>query len=149
MSPFGPRRRRCNLPRAVASGVMFVLLAVAVVCGTVQTGARYFYCEGLGLSSWDPCAQGAGHRERCPFESFERRTVDCCSVITLPSMPEGARAGESAVAPAGVVAVLPAVQDPAGRPRSESPRAAHANERWRKPPRSSSERRAELMVFLT
>jgi hypothetical protein len=141
--------RRCKGARAVASGVMFLLLAVAMVCGTVQTGARYFYCEGLGLASSDPCAQRSDRDERCPFKSFERQTVDCCSVITLPSMPEGARADEATVAPAGVVAVLPAVEDSAARPRSENPRTSQANERWRKPPRSSSERRAQLMVFLT
>lgn len=149
MGPFGTSSRRCKLPRAVASGVIFVLLTVAIVCGTVQAGARYFYCEGLGLSSSDPCAQGAERPESCPLDSIDRQNIDCCSVIRMPSMPDGARASAPTVPPAGVVAILPAIQDAMACSWRESLRAARANGRWRKPPRASAERRAELMVFLT
>jgi hypothetical protein len=126
-----------------------LILAVAVLCGTFQAGARYFYCEALGLSSSDPCSQSAEHRERCPFDAIDLQTIDCCSVITMPSMPDGIRGSGPSVAPAGVVAVLPAVKDANASWWSERPRESRTRDAHRKPPRSPGERRAELMVFLT
>jgi hypothetical protein len=148
MAPLGTRRRR-KLPNALVRGALFLLLAVAVVCGTVQAGARYFYCEALGLSLSDPCAQGVEHRDQCPLASLDRPDVDCCSLLRIRSMPEGARASEPTVPPAGVIAVLPAIEGASGRSSRGGIRAVRATARWRKPPRSSGERRAELMVFLT
>jgi hypothetical protein len=148
MAPLGTRRHRKS-PGALVRPVLFLLLAVATVCGTVQAGARYFYCEALGLSLSDPCAQGAAHREECPLASLDRQDSDCCHVLRIPSMPDGARASEPSVPPAGVIALLPAIDDAAGRLSRESLRAVRARGRWRKPPRRTGERCAELMVFLT
>ena len=142
------RPRLRFLPRAAIARAWCLLVAVAVLFGLVHAGARYFYCEGLGLSTTDPCVQVTGDRAPCPLASFERAPFDCCQVITMPSMPEGARSVEPPVPAAGVVAMVPpavgVVEPPSG-----SLRVAWEGERWRGPPRSANERRAQLMVFLT
>jgi hypothetical protein len=126
-----------------------LLVAIAVLFGIAQAGGRYFYCEGLGLSVTDPCAQEYTHRSPCPFTSFDRQPVDCCHVITMPSMPEGARSVVPAVPSAGLLAILPAIQRADGALWSGSVLVAREGARGRAPPSSSGERRARLMVFLT
>jgi hypothetical protein len=144
---FGAKRRTRGLPRALVLGAARLLLALAVICGAVQSGARYFYCEAVGLSTSDPCAAVARAGGACPFETVRRQSIDCCSIVTLPSMPDGARARERTVAAAGVVEVLPAREYVASPFRVEgSPRRAFRIER---PPRSGGELRTQLMVFLT
>ena len=138
-----------GLPRTVILGAARLLLALAVVCGAAQSGARYFYCEALGLSTSDPCAAGARAAEPCPFTSVKAQSIDCCSIITMPSMPDGARAQEQTVPAAGFVMLLPA-REYRGH---ASPLGADAFSRrafrWERPPRPGGERRAQLMVFLT
>jgi hypothetical protein len=146
---FGAGRRTRRLPRALLFGAVRLLVALAVLFGTVQAGARYFYCEGFGLSASDPCAAKARGGEPCPFNSVERQSIDCCALITIPSIPDGARAHEHAVHPAGVVAVMPAGQYASGHTDIGERRFARRAERWQKPPRPSGEIRAQLMVFLT
>jgi hypothetical protein len=122
---------------------------LALVCGTEQAGARYFYCEALGLSASDPCCRRAGEGAACPLRSLERSTVDCCTVITLASMPVGDHAELCAVHPAGVTAVMPAGEYVEVRPAAGLEGLARRMARWHKPPRPFSELRATLMVFLT
>jgi hypothetical protein len=124
-------------------------MAIAVLFGMVQAGGRYFYCESLGLSAFDPCAHAARHEPQCPLASFERKPFDCCEVITMPSMPEGARAVEPSVPSASVVAILPPVLAAMDSTPALGASVAWEGERWRGPPRASRERRARLMVFLT
>jgi hypothetical protein len=143
--------RRRRLPRAAIARVWCAFVAITVLFGIAQAGARYFYCESLGLSATDPCASRSHEtreHERCPLAAVDRAPFDCCRVITMPSVPVGARAIEPGVPSACVVAILPAVLDTLG---SAPPRApiAREGERWRGPPRASRERRAQLMVFLT
>lgn len=126
-----------------------MLVAVAVVFGIVQTRARYFYCESLGLSAVDPCAKAALHRAPCPLSSLERAPFDCCEVLTMPSMPEGACAVGPTVPAAGVLAVLPPTEGIGKSALRRTVRGAWDGERWRGPPKFASERRAQLMVFLT
>jgi hypothetical protein len=126
-----------------------LLVAIAVLFGIAQAGARYFYCEGLGLSATDPCVQGATHRSPCPLASFEREPFDCCQVLTMPSMPEGARSGAPVVPSAAVLAILPALPVADASSWNGSVLVALEGERGRAPPSSSSQRRAQLMVFLT
>jgi hypothetical protein len=141
-------RRRIRIASRVAARIGCYLLAFAVLCALVHAGARYFYCEAIGLSPTDPCAQGAAHPARCHDTSVGRLADDCCRTITMPSMPEGARAVAPMVPSAGVVAILPATRAEADA-CSLSVHVAREGERWRVPPRSSLERRAQLMVFLT
>jgi len=136
------------LPRAVVARAWCLLVAVTVLFGAVHAGARYFYCEAMGLSTTDPCAQVARERRGSPLVSFERKPFDCCEVIRMPSIPEGARSVEPTVPAAAVVAI---VAPPVGvmQPRLRGFHIAPEGERWRGPPRPASERCAQLMVFLT
>jgi hypothetical protein len=137
------------LPRAVLVRAWCALIAVAVLFGIGQAGTRYFYCEMLGLSATDPCAADAHRKPQCPVSSLERTRRDCCEVLTMPSMPEGARSVEPTVPSACVTAVLPALAGFLASLPEGSVRIAWEGERWRGPPRASRERRAQLMVFLT
>jgi hypothetical protein len=146
---FGAGWRPRGLPRALVLAAARLVLALAVICGTTQSGARYFYCEALGLSTSDPCAASAQGGDACPVKSVEPQSIDCCSIVTLPSMPDGARAYERTVAPAGVVALLPASDyvGPRSPPRVEG--FARTALRIERPPRPGGELRTQLMVFLT
>jgi hypothetical protein len=79
----------------------------------------------------------------------DRQSIDCCTVIAMPAMPDGARAHEHAVHPAGVAAVMPAGQYANGQLGLGQTSFARRAEPWRKPPRPAGELRAQLMVFLT
>jgi hypothetical protein len=126
-----------------------LLVAVAVLFGVAHAGARYFYCEGLGLSTTDPCAQVAGHRAACPLASLERPPFECCRVITMPSIPDGARSVEPTVPAAGLVAIVPPAPAVVESRGGLGVRVAREGERWRAPPKAARERRAQLNVFLT
>lgn len=144
-----PLARRRMLPWQVVARAWCALVAVAVLFGIVQARTRYYYCDSLGLSASDPCAHEVTRGLRCPLASFDRAPFDCCEVITMPSMPEGARAAPRSVPPAGVIAVLPAIGGSVESSCSAGARVAWERERWRGPSRASRERRAQLMVFLT
>jgi hypothetical protein len=122
----------------------------AVVCGIAQSGSRYFYCEALGLMPSDPCVQSerGGDTDGCGKSLSEKR-ADCCEVVTLPAMPDGARAASPSVSPAGLVAILPGawLADPPATPALRP--TGRFFDRWRPPPRSAGEVCAQLMVFLT
>lgn len=135
--------------RAFLLGVVRMLLAMAVLCGPLQAGAHYFYCEALGLSATDPCATGPHTGDTCPSGSWDRQSMDCCSIVILPSMPEGAPSSEHAVPPAGVVAKIPAAEYACVGLENRSETFAPRAPRWQKPPRGSGGLRAQLMVFLT
>jgi hypothetical protein len=146
---FGAGWRPRGLPRGLVLAAARLLLALAVICGAVQSGARYFYCDALGLSSSDPCAASAQSGGGCPLESVGPQSIDCCAIITLPAVPEGARAREQTVAPAGVVALLRATEymGPNSLLRVEG--FARTALRIERPPRPGGELRTQLMVFLT
>ena len=137
------------LPRAILVRACCAWVAVAVLLGVGQARTRYFYCESLGLSATDPCAHEDRRAAQCPLASLDRPPFDCCDVITMPSMPEGARSVEPRIASPGVTAVLPPVSRSIEPVRDGPARVAREGERWRGPPRPAGERRAALMVFLT
>jgi hypothetical protein len=144
------RRTRRKLARVLVVGAAHLWLAVAIIAGPVQAGARYFYCEAFGLSASDPCSAGAQSGHPCPFESLERQSLDCCSVITLSSIPEGASTEEHEVPPARIVAILAAgeyARSPSGSTAARG--FAHGVQRWKRPPRPGGDLRTQLMVFLT
>jgi hypothetical protein len=150
MRLFGATLRSRRLPRALLRRVVGFLLALAVLGGMGQAGVRYFYCEGLGLSMSDPCAAGArGEDPPCPLTTVDRPSSDCCTVVTLPSMPDSARVSEHSVQPASVVAVVPAAQLTGDLTQADARSFTRAAIRWRAPPRPPGELRAQLMVFLT
>lgn len=135
--------------RALVAATVHLLLALAVVCGTLHAGTRYFYCEALGLSTSDPCSARAHSGNPCPLQSIERQSIDCCSVLTLTSMPEGASATKENVPPAGLVAVLAVHRDVLSAAGGIADRFARGVQRWERPPRPGGDLRARLMVFLT
>jgi hypothetical protein len=120
------------------------------VCGIAQSGSRYFYCEALGLMHSDPCVQAArsGDTTGCG-NTLSEKPADCCEVVTLPAMPDGARGASPSVLPAALVAIVPSgwLADLPATPALRAPR--HFFDRWRPPPRSAGEVCAQLMVFLT
>jgi hypothetical protein len=141
---------RRRLLRRFGLAVGHLLLAFAVVCGIARSGARYFYCEALGLLPYDPCVQGAHtHDANAPEQALREQLPDCCTVLTLPAVPEGARVANPSVLPAPRVALLPAltVFDSSVNPELHSRKPFF--ERWRPPPRAANEVRAQRMVFLT
>jgi hypothetical protein len=121
-----------------------LLVAIAVLLGIAQAGTRYFYCEGLGLSATDPCAQGATRHSPCPLASFDRESFDCCQVLTMRSMPEGARSIVPAVPSAGLLAILSPLHRADASSWNGTTVVAREGERGRAParlfvePRSSS-----------
>jgi hypothetical protein len=127
-----------------------LLLAFAVLAGAAQSGARYFYCEAIGLSASDPCTQASGAaRGTDPCGTLREQPGDCCEIVTLPTVPDGARVASSAVPPAPSVATLPALWLVDGACAGALRSHGDVLERWRVPPRSAGEVRAQLMVFLT
>jgi hypothetical protein len=143
----GRKRSSRRFWRAAAVAIGHLVLAFAVLSGVDQSGARYFYCEAFGLMATDPCVQSSQAR-RGPLEAVDTPLADCCEVVTLPAMPEGARAMSPSVPPAARAAVLPPtlLTDAwsSRGPRFPNPE----RQRWRPPPRAPSEVRAQLMVFL-
>ena len=143
---------RARLSRAVAP-VAHVVLALAVLFGIVQSGGRYFYCEALGLLPSDPCAEASRDaHSTSPLGMLSERHTDCCEIVTLAAMPQAAQPAAPKVAPAARGALMPALWPAlwlAGRADSAALSAIDRGfERWRPPPRASSEVRAQLMVFL-
>jgi hypothetical protein len=133
----------------LAAAVTRLLLAFVVVAGIVHSGARYFYCEAVGLAATDPCVQGSrADVERCPEGSLRDLRDDCCDIITLPSIPNGARSEGPIVPPAAVGAVL-SVDRHVGAFDDGIRSQALVLARWRTPPRSAQRVHAQLMVFLT
>jgi hypothetical protein len=143
-------RIRGKGPRRAAVALGYLLLALAVVCGIAQSGSRYFYCEALGLMPSDPCVQAAhgGDTSGCG-DILGEKLADCCEVVTLPAMPDGARAASPTVLPAALVAIVPSgwLADLQATLALRAPE--RFSERWRPPPRSAGEVCARLMVFLT
>jgi hypothetical protein len=142
------RSNRQRLPHAVVAAAHLVL-AFAVLFGIVQSGARYFYCDALGLLPSDPCAEAARDgATRCPLGTVSEHHADCCEIVFLAEMPQAARAAGPSVAPAALVAIIPALWPEGWSDSATSARLDRAFERWRPPPRASSDVRAQLMVFL-
>ena len=137
-----------RLPCAVAS-VAHLVLAFAILFGIVQSGGRYFYCEAFGLLPFDPCAEATGDAQgKSPLGMLSERSADCCEIVTLAAMPQGAQAAGPRIPPAACVALIP-TRWLAGRIDSTAPsQVDRAFKRWRPPPRTANDVRAQRMVFL-
>ncbi|HSY21302.1 MAG TPA: hypothetical protein VK841_04270, partial [Polyangiaceae bacterium] len=163
---FAGRRRRCYRSSAVhvqrrrnrasrkglrplAGAVARLFVAAALVLASLHAGAHYFYCEAIGLSATDPCAQASHEGPGCPLEASRVEPIDCCQRITNPALPDGARAEPPTVPPAPLVSLLPAIPNATSVLRRDPNASLRFSERWRGPPRWGDDRRTQLMVFLT
>ena len=144
-----PARAVGAAARRAGLALAYLLLAFAVLCGIARSGARYFYCEAFGLTTSDPCARASLSEDAAPRgNAVDEPVPDCCEVLTLPSVPEGARTANPSVSPAAQVAALPAPSLETV-PANVTLPSRTSFDRWRPPPRSSSEVCAQLMVFLS
>jgi hypothetical protein len=127
-----------------------LVLIFAVLFATVQSGRRYFYCEAFGLLPYDPCVQATSHADRGSVPGMlSEQPKDCCEIVTFAAMPDAAQAAGPSIAPAARVAVIPARWLTAPIAFAPSACVDREFERWRPPPRTSNDVRAQLMVFLT
>ena len=151
--------------RKIALALTSLLLAVALLSGLARANTRYFYCDAMGLLDSDPCAAAAAEEERA--SSFQNGTAeevetsaaihqrhkDCCEVLTLPRMPAGTTLAVPDVAPPVLTTILPLASALHMRTLldsdDESARLDPCFMRWRSPPTSARELRAQLMVSLT
>ena len=132
------------MKRARRTAVLFfaAVFAVALLCGAVRTQYRYFYCEAMGLLLDDPCSRGDAPTGQPTAAPVHR---DCCTVVVVPGLPSAASTPLAAIPPTPLLAWLPFVAQ-TRRLGSRTERYARPSERA---PPSASERRAELMIFLT
>jgi hypothetical protein len=148
--------RRCvkawlgkRVARNVAALVALVV-AFCIVSDMGQVGARYFYCESFGLLRHDPCRtfERPDGGSASPKDEARPEQTDCCQVLSVAPLPDGATSAGCHVPPALLVAIL-RVSQLLNPWDSAAHGAAIALERWRPPPRSAGQRCAELMVFRT
>jgi hypothetical protein len=147
------RRRTRVLPHGLARQCLAALiglaLSIALVASLARPAGRYFYCEAMGLLPLDPCraAPAATDGPSSPEDSLDQTRHDCCEVITLRALPDGATKAPTNVPSATVVAVLPAV----AATDTGDERVHDVRSTWRAPPRPSGKLRAHAQnqVFLT
>jgi hypothetical protein len=116
-----------------------------------SAGSRYFYCHVTHELRADSCCDVAGE-DVSPTDDAPQATLtqrECCSARTLPALPGATTSSASAPPTSPLVAMLPAR---AWVHAAASPVLTAADQTFSSsipPPRSASERRARLMVFLT
>jgi hypothetical protein len=138
------------LLRRSGAALVAIVVAFCIVSDMGQIGARYFYCESFGLLRHDPCRsfERADRDPATPKDEARPEQTDCCQVLSIAPLPNGATSAGCHVPPALLVAILRAAQ--LLNPRDTAAHgAAIALERWRPPPHSAGQRCAELMVFRT
>jgi hypothetical protein len=127
-----------------------LVLSFALVASLARPGGRYFYCEAMGLLPLDPCraAPAASDGPSTPEDRLDETRHDCCEVVTLRALPDGATKAPTNVPAATVVAVVPAVAET----DTADERLVHqVRLPWRVPPRPPGKQRthANNQVFLT
>ena len=148
------RRRTRVVPRGLARQCLAALvglaLSFALVASLARPGGRYFYCEAMGLLPLDPCraAPAASDGRSAPEDCVDQTRPDCCEVVTLRALPDGATNAPTNVPPATVVVVLPAV---AATDTGDERLVHNVRSKWRAPPRPPGKQRthAHNQVFLT
>ena len=149
-------RKPKRLPQRIAVGLAAFVVSLAVLAGAWRsssasaTGGRYFYCEAMGVVQADPCVAASHDRSaRGTSREARERHLDCCEVGTLPSTPSATLGRARTVAPPALVAVIAPCELVAPQSVNDlrCSRVGHA--RWRPPPHAATQRRSELMVFLT
>ena len=133
--------------RFLASRAVLVIAAMTILLGVLRGGTRFFYCPMTHLAFDEPPCT-APHGEADVTDGPRLELPECCeekwrAVTPRASSPSIA---ETAIAPASVVALLPAAQlDITRRSLAQPMRFWHAVRAG--PPPLASERRAQLMVF--
>jgi hypothetical protein len=136
--------------RAVATASSGLVLAFSLVSSLFLAGARYYYCDAMGLMASDPCRGDHPPSKRCEGAgALSEAKPDCCDEITLPSMPAGATAAGEPVAPAPLSGVLGPAEYACAAGADIVRASRHRSERWGPPPPLASERCAQRMVFLS
>lgn len=144
------RAFRKGLPRW-GRALAALLFAVAMLTGLAHENSRYFYCEAMGLMATDPCAAAAEDAswEVHPFTEARQGHGDCCSVVTVPSLPGGTNAPEAAVPSAPLVAIIPAAELVGALLAAPVRGLPTVMIHGPAPPRTAAQARAVLMVFHT
>ncbi len=131
-----------------ASGLLRLVMAAIVVCGVFHAGGRYFYCEARGLSLTNPCARAIARSSHEP-STLRPEQRDCCALLALRAMPDGATVERAPVPPAPAVALVPAPLPVDGVALARERTLRRAFLRWRIPPKPLGEALARRMAFLT
>ena len=148
------RRRTRVVPRGLGrqclAALVGLVLSFALVASLARPGGRYFYCEAMGLLPLDPCraALAASDGPSTPEDRLDETRHDCCEVLTLRALPDGATGAPTNVPAATVVAVLPALAE---TDMADGRLLDHVRLTWRVPPRPPGKQRthAHYQVFLT
>ena len=81
------------------------LAIIALLCASVQTTHRYFYCEAMGLLQTACVLLDRAEHDVALTPAHE----DCCRVVTTPALPNATGAATLAVPHASNVAWAPAL----------------------------------------
>ncbi len=142
ISPRRPTSHKRRPRFALLRGCRFVALAVLLVVGTLRANSSYFYCAMMGQTALDACCDHHG----ASSEQAGYRAADCCEGRTVGSLPAAHLAVSQDVPPAPLAVLVPAASYP------PVPIVGVANLywlRWGSDPPQPSERRSQLMVYLT
>jgi hypothetical protein len=124
--------------------LLATVVALITLLGVLRSGAAYFYCPMMGMSSGAACCQGTlERREEAPEPAVE--DTHCCESRRLGTLPSasGTSGVELAVAP--IAAVLPPLPTRAVPIAARSAKAPV--ERVRAGPAPPARQRASLMTW--
>ena len=135
--------------RRNAVAAFALLLAVAVVCGSLRSGASFVYCEMMHSFQHEPCCahdrEGASGDEA----ALDVPHVECCSAGTFPVIPSAKVVNAPDALDAPPRAVMPFPRSLAVLVVALEPHGKRANRaQWLEPPIPSAYR-ARRMVSLT
>src|SRR5512140_2449178 len=102
------------------------VVAAALIFGAFRSGARFFFCAGMGSLAERPCC-AAAHDDRDADETARLDADDedgCCARLDLGRLPEGTARAVEPVRTAPLLAVLPPVALAPSAPVSPVMRAA-------------------------
>jgi len=134
------RKRPSRL--AVLRGWLIATVALVLAVGTLKANSSYFYCAMMGETALEACCDHHGGRS----EDAGYRAPDCCEGRNAGRLPAAhiVVAPDVPPAPLAFVAVAPTY-----RPAPVVRGATLSWLRWGSDPPDPSERRSQLMVFLT
>jgi hypothetical protein len=124
--------------------VLAAVVALVTLLGVLRSGAAYFYCPMMGMSSGTACCEGTHERrEEAPDPAIEN--THCCESRRLGTLPSAAGATSVEVGVAPVLAVLPPLP-PRAVPVSDRSAKAPVH-RVRAGPAPPARQRASLMTW--
>jgi hypothetical protein len=86
--------------------VLAVVVALVTLLGVLRSGAAYFYCPMMGMSSGTACCEGRHERrEDAPEPAVENS--HCCESRRLGTLPSAAGTSAVDLGVAPIAAVLP------------------------------------------